>query len=48
MHQDSEGMIWEEVKTTGGAKGPVALSNHSGVVHGDKMYLYGGSKNSGD
>ena len=40
-------MNWEEVKTTG-AKVPGALSNHSGVVHGDKMYLYGGSKDSGD
>jgi hypothetical protein len=40
-------MNWEEVKTTG-AKGPGAISNHSGVVHGDKLYLFGGSKDSGD
>jgi N-acetylneuraminic acid mutarotase len=40
-------MNWEEVKTSG-AKVPGALSNHSGIVHGDKMYLFGGSKDSGD
>ena len=40
-------MNWEEVKTTG-PKAPGPLSNHSGIVHGDKMYLFGGSKDSGD
>lgn len=39
-------MDWEEVKTTG--KGPGPLSHHSGVVHGDKVYVFGGSKSSGD
>ena len=39
-------MSWEEVKTTG-VKVP-SLSNHTGIVHGDKLYVFGGSKDSGD
>jgi hypothetical protein len=40
-------MNWQEVKTSG-TKVPGALSNHAGIVHGDKLYLFGGSKDSGD
>ncbi len=40
-------MNWEEVKTSG-TKVPGAISHHSGVVHGDKLYVFGGSKDSGD
>ena len=40
-------MNWEEVKASG-SKVPGALSNHTGVLHGEKVYLFGGSKDSGD
>jgi len=40
-------MNWEEVKASG-SKIPGALSNHTGVLHGEKVYLFGGSKDSGD
>lgn len=33
---------WKKVDTLGLAK-PGALSHHTSVVHGDKMYLFGGS-----
>jgi hypothetical protein len=40
-------MDWKEVKTTG-TKVPGRISHHTGLVFQDKMYLFGGSKNSGD
>ena len=47
MVLDTEGMDWNEVKTSG-TKVPGKISHHTGLVYQDKMYLFGGSKNSGD
>lgn len=44
---DADGMNWEVVKTTG-SKTPGAISHHTGLVHGDKLYVFGGTKDSGD
>ena len=38
--------MWHKIDTSG--KGPGAVSHHSSVVYGDKMYLFGGSKENGE
>jgi Kelch motif len=47
LQTDSNGWLWQEVQTSG-PKTPGKISNHTSVVHNDKMYVYGGCKNSGD
>jgi hypothetical protein len=39
-------LSWELVSTSGHSPG--AVSHHTSVVFGDKMYLFGGSKSNGD
>jgi hypothetical protein len=38
--------MWHHIDTTG-RENPGALSHHTAVVFGDKMYLFGGSKENG-
>jgi hypothetical protein len=35
--------MWHEIETSG-KDGPGAVSHHSAVVYGDKMFLFGGTK----
>lgn len=38
---------WKLLQTKG-QQNPGAISHHSSVVYGDRMYLYGGSKSNGE